>query len=267
MDAAMDGGLDAALDGATPMEIAATPGMRCELSERIALIEITSEGGGAPYLSGAVYERTHPWYGAPELTTAACAFHRFQSGLCPGACAFDEQCGADGKCVKSPRARRDVELELRGGAQTQTFMASGLGELYGAVTLAGSALAATLTFGEHTVTLVETPLAAALTGLSGTLAGGYDRPEALDLQWTGPTTGSVYTLIPINHHAAGPTFTECMVPASARSLHVDGDMLEPLAVETGLEFQGVQHAHFAAAETPAGCVELRFTATTRVNLQ
>jgi len=266
VDAAVDGGADAGLDAGEPGEIAATPGARCVLAERIALIEISIDGA-APYLSGTVYEQTNPWYGAPELTTAACAFHRFNAGLCPGACAVDEQCGADGKCVKAPRARRDAKLELRAGTQTQTFMASDLGELYGAVTLAGNAFAATLTFGEHTVSLVETPLARPFADLSGTLTGGYDQPEALDLQWTAPTTGSVYTLIPINHHAGGPTFTECTVPASARALHVDGNMLVPLAVDTGLEFQGLQHAHFAAAETPAGCVELRFTAQARVNLQ
>jgi hypothetical protein len=267
IDAAADGGADAALDAAQPGEIAATPGARCALAERIALIEISSEGA-MPYLSGTVYERTNPWYGAPELMTSTCAFHRFNAGFCAGGCAFDEQCGGDGKCVKAPRARRDSKLELRADAQTQTFVASDLGELYGAVTLAGNAFAATLTFGERKVTLIETQLAGPFTSLSGTLAGDYDQPDALDFQWTAPSSDHVYTLIPINHHAGGPTFTECTVPATARALHVDGDMLRPLAVGTGLEFQGLEHVRFAAAETPEGCVELRFTSgRVHINLQ
>ncbi|HMI91133.1 MAG TPA: hypothetical protein VK509_07205, partial [Polyangiales bacterium] len=98
VDAAADSGADAASDAALPGEIAAIPGARCKLAERIALIEITSEGA-TPYLSGTVYEQTNPWYGAPALTTAACAFHSFNAGFCPGACAVDEQCSAAGKCV------------------------------------------------------------------------------------------------------------------------------------------------------------------------
>jgi hypothetical protein len=35
-------------------------------------------------------------------------------------------------------------------------------------------------------------------------------------------------------------------------------MVNPLAVVTGLEFQGVDHVHLAAAVTPMGCVEFRF---------
>lgn len=38
----------------------------------------------------------------------------------------------------------------------------------------------------------------------------------------------------------------------------DAEMVDPLAVETGLEFQGLEHAFVAAATTPQGCVEFRF---------
>ena len=49
-------------------------------------------------------------------------------------------------------------------------------------------------------------------------------------------------------------------------MHVDGDMLTPLAVVTGLEFQGLEHQRVAAAETPLGCVEFRFTTKQYVGL-
>jgi len=68
----------------------------------------------------------------------------------------------------------------------------------------------------------------------------------------------VYTLIPINHHAGGPTFTRCVVDAAQGSFLVGEAMLKPLAVGTGLEFQSIAHVRFAAAETPKGCVEFRF---------
>jgi hypothetical protein len=35
-------------------------------------------------------------------------------------------------------------------------------------------------------------------------------------------------------------------------------MIDPLAVSTGLEFQGVEHMFVAAAQTPQGCVDFRF---------
>ena len=65
----------------------------------------------------------------------------------------------------------------------------------------------------------------------------------------------------------GLTFTECAVPASSGALHIDGAMLQPLAAVTGLEFQGVEHVRFAAASTPAGCVELRYETQQYTSLQ
>ena len=103
--------------------------------------------------------------------------------------------------------------------------------------------------------------------LVGTLEGGYDAPTSLDVAWSTSAVGTdVFTHIPINHHAGGPTFTECTVPASSGGFTVGEAMLAPLAVSTGLEFQGLEHVRFAAAETPAGCVEVRFTERHYLNL-
>jgi hypothetical protein len=99
-----------------------------------------------------------------------------------------------------------------------------------------------------------------------TLDGGSDSPDGLAISWTPAPTGAlVFTLIPINHHAGGPTYTECAVDAAVGSMHVPGEMLKPLAVSTGLEFQGVDHVRFAAAQTPDGCVEFRFGASHQVS--
>jgi len=239
----------------------AVPGARCALDERVGLIEISAPAFGPNgYVSGAIADRPFPWYGAPELTTDACAFHRQATTACP-ACDADELCGRDGQCAPAPQNRTDVTLTLSAGDDTQTFTSDGTtGDVWGDITLAGGTLAAEITFAGHRVTLAATPFPAQLAGLAGTLAGGYDAPTSLDITWTSdPAGGVVFTHIPINHHAGGPTFTTCAVPASSGAMHVGEAMLTPLAVSTGLEFQGVHHLRFAAAETPYGCVELRIT--------
>jgi hypothetical protein len=91
------------------------------------------------------------------------------------------------------------------------------------------------------------------------LHGTYDAPEAVHIEWD-PVAGesAVYTNIPINHHVADGSFTECVVAASAGTMHVGQSMLVPLAVSTGLEFQGLMHVKYAALELPAGCLEFRY---------
>lgn len=65
------------------------------------------------------------------------------------------------------------------------------------------------------------------------------------------------TTIPINHHAYTSTFTECTASASKGAFFADAEMVDPLAVSTGLEFSYVSHVSVAAAETASGCIEIR----------
>ena len=87
--------------------------------------------------------------------------------------------------------------------------------------------------------------------------GAWNAPGDTTLAWDS-TTDWAYTHIPINHHVGGPTFTECHVPGNEGPIVVPAAMIDPLAVITGLEFQGMRHAQFASAQTSAGCVEFRF---------
>ena len=99
----------------------------------------------------------------------------------------------------------------------------------------------------------------ALEGLNAVLSGTYDMPTAVDVNWNAADADTfVVTRIPINHHVGTSTFTECTAGGATGNLHVNQPMLVPLSVATGLEFQGIQHGRYAAAETPEGCVELRF---------
>lgn len=244
-------------DTVGPGPIAATPGARCEPSERIGLVQI--EDQGTLYASAWVYDRTNPVYGPAASSTETCAFYKYApSSPCPS-CELDEACGLSGLCEPLPLVRRDVVLELAHDGSSQRFESSGdYGELWGEVTL-GKTFSLSLGFGEVEVTLGETTVPNALSDVTGTLAGTYDDPQGLSLAWT-PVAGDteVFTHVPMNHHVAEPTFTECATPASAGAMQIGGDMLKPLAVSTGLEFQGLEHVRFAAAETPLGCVEIRY---------
>ena len=241
----------------------ATPGERCSLAERVGLVEI-EEIPAEPttfYAFAGIDDRPNPWYGAPELSSGGCDFHRFDpTSGCPP-CAVDELCGIDGTCNKAPTRHLDATLTLTAEDTTQTFAADPVtGDMWGQLTLAGRAFAVEVTFAGQRVTLPLTESPGALDEPHGTLEGGYEAPTRLDLAWQTAAAGThVFTRIPINHHAAGPTFTECTVPARTGALTIGEAMLAPLAIITGLEFQGLEHIRFAAAHTPLGCVEIRFT--------
>lgn len=177
-------------------------------------------------------------------------------------------CTADGSCQPLPVPAPDVTLVLQAGAASQTLASNGSGSgAYGTVTLPGRTFSLQVKWAGRTVTLVDTTVPQAVADAAGKLLGSYDKPTGADVTWTPAAQGgTVFTHIPINHHAGGATFTECAVPASAGLLHVDGPMLTPLAVSTGLEFQGIAHVRFAAAQTPDGCVEVRFQTSQFVSL-
>jgi hypothetical protein len=252
---------DIPVDLPDPSVIPATPGARCPLSERIA--RVTVEGYVQPgteiQASAEVFDRPDPLTGDPKLSDATCAFYSHASAWCDPPCPADQSCVTDGKCEPVPAPVWDATLVLSDGTGTQAFgKGSPTGKFYGPVTLSGRTFSATLSWAGRTVTLEPTALPGGLAGLSGHCDDSM-APEFLDLTWTIPADGGqVHTLIPINHHAAGPTFTDCVAEASAGKMHVDGAMLKPLSVVTGLEFQGIEHVRFAAAVTPEGCVEFRF---------
>lgn len=232
-------------------------GERCPLLERIGEIGIW-ESGTEAYLGGKVYDRPDPWYGPSEQETASCAFHRFSTLSC-GECDDGEVCGFSGECEPERRVDTSAVLEVSVNGVTQTFTADAVtGDLYGAVGLPSDRYTLTLTFGGQEVQVPELGLARGLVDLVVVAEGNSMAPGALDATWSAPSEGGrVSTLIPINHHAAGPTFTRCDVDASVGHFEADAEMLAPLAVITGLEFQGVEHMQTAAAYTALGCVDVR----------
>jgi hypothetical protein len=213
----------------------------------------------APYLQGDLWDRVNPTIGEPELENEHCAFHQAQ-GLCNG-CAATEVCSHAGECVVDRRTVKTATLLLQSGSEEQTFTADPtIGGLSGEVTIgaADALFSATLAWDEMTIEAPAMKIAGVLENPAITLEGDSSMPGALDASWSGATEGHVFSTIPINHHAAGATFTHCAVPASEGGFHADAEMIDPLAVVTGLEFQGFTYAQVAAAETPLGCVEFQY---------
>jgi hypothetical protein len=209
-----------------------------------------------------LYDRPDPWIGEAELSTSTCEFHHYEPGVC-STCKVSEVCSLESVCVPEPRTVRDAILRVSSGGSEREYTADPmLGGISSMLDIgnAASSYAMTLTWGDVEVQLDAMEVAGReLADAAVRIEGDYAAPGALDVTWS-PSGESAFvrSRIPINHHAGGPTFTDCAAPESAGKLHADATMVNPLAVQTGLEFQGLLHQFVAAASTPAGCVEFRF---------
>jgi len=238
----------------------AVMGQLCPVESTIGIVELG--GFPTPYVQVTLYDRTDPWIGEAELSTSTCEFHHYKAGVCQ-ACKAGEVCSLESACVPEQRTVKDAKLRVSTGASQREYLADAtLGGIYSTVDIgnAASSYAMTLSWGDVEVELDAMPVAGAnLTDAAIDIEGDSAAPGALDATWKPSASGAfVRSRIPINHHAAGPTFTECAAPESAGAFHADAAMVNPLAVKTGLEFQGLRHEFVAAANTPAGCVEFRF---------
>jgi hypothetical protein len=235
-------------------------GQLCPVESTIGVVQLG--GFPTPYVQVTLYDRTDPWIGDAELSTATCEFHHYVAGVCT-ACKAGEVCSPESTCVPEPRTVKDATLRVRTGTSEREYMADAtLGGISAMVDIgnADSSYGMTLSWSDVEVQLDAMPVASAnLTNAAVSIEGDYSAPGALDATWQPSQSGAfVRSRIPINHHAGGPTFTQCAVPESAGAFHADAAMINPLAVRTGLEFQGLQHERVAAANTPGGCVEFRF---------
>ncbi len=242
------------------------PGQLCPLRDRIGVVVVLPVGNVAN-VYGQIYDRPNPWYGEPELSTSTCDFHRFATASC-GDCAEGEVCGVDGACTAQPRTLKDLHIELTHPGGTNSFDAdAATGYAYGEAGPVGAEFALSASFGGQKIQAPAFALASADIEVEVDFEGDSTVPGALTASWAASDAGGLLvSLISINHHAAGPTFTSCSAPASATGFAADAEMIDPLAVVTGLEFQGVEHLNVAAAQTELGCVELRFGGATPVTI-
>lgn len=261
---AHDGGSDSAGSAGMPPSgsYEAVLGQLCPIESTIGVVQLM--GFPTPYLQVTLYDRTDPWLGEAELSTPTCAFHHYNPVACPD-CEAGEVCSLEGACVPERRTVKDATLLVSSAGQERDYAADPeLGGIFSMLDIgdASSSYAMLLRWGETEVQLDAMPVASdMLDSALVEMDGDYEMPGAIDATWDPSNGGSfVRSRIPINHHAAGPTFTECAAPHSAGAFHADADMVNPLAVITGLEFQGLEHVFIAAATTPHGCIEFRFGA-------
>lgn len=246
--------------GAAPEgPIKAVMGQLCPVESTIGVVQLS--GFPSPYVQVTLYDRADPWIGEAELTTTTCKFHHYEAGACQ-ACKAGEVCSLESACVPEQRTVKDATLLVSTGANERQYKADAtLGGIYSPLDIgnAASSYAMTLSWGSVEVQLAAMPVASAnLQNAAVSIEGDSAAPGALEATWKASPTGAfVRSRIPINHHAGGPTFTECAAPESAGKFQADASMINPLAVRTGLEFQGLRHEFVAAANTPAGCVEFR----------
>ena len=238
----------------------AVPDTFCAPEDTIGRFWISGFPGG-PTISGELWETTAPFIGPPSLSTETCGFHGFQD-TCPGNCDPGTVCNWAGTCVPERRTVKDASLRITVGEEEQIVEADPkLGGFYAPLVIgdASSEFAMHLTWGELEVDLAPFAYQSApLADASVQIEGDSSAPGALDATWTSSAAGGyVMSRIPINHHAGGGTFTNCAAPLGAEAFHADAEMIDPLAVITGLEFQGLEYVNIAAAETSAGCIDFR----------
>lgn len=258
-DASVSTEIDAGVDaGPSLVTVTAQPRAQCTAETLVGRVDI-EDASGMVNVTAQLFDKPPPWIGAPALEDAVCAFHD-GTGATGCTCAMGEVCSHDGACTAAQQAVADLQLILRAGDDEQQLTeADASGMLSGAVTLAGDAFSVELRSATRRILFPVTTLPAPLQGASAMLMGTYDMPTGLDVTWTAAAPDTfVFTHVPMNHHVGTPSFTECSIEGSAGAMHISGPLLQPLSVATGLEFQGISHGRIAAAETPEGCVELRF---------
>jgi hypothetical protein len=239
----------------------AVVGSMCPLESTIGVVELWR--GSPSSVQVSLYDGPDPWLTEPELSTATCDYYHYQPLGCSG-CPTGQVCSAKDGCVPERRTIKDASLQVRfHGEQRQYDADPQLGGIYGMLDIGDqySFFGMTLRWQDTQIELDPMPVPQGdIKGLAVTTESRQsNKPGALDAIWDPPGDEAMLrTRIPINHHAGGPTFTECRAFTSAGAFHADADMIDPLAVATGLEFQRMEHVYVAAAQTPRGCVEFRF---------
>jgi hypothetical protein len=250
-------GSDAAASdtGVATATAAAVLDRRCDPLRRLGVIDVNDDSGAQRGLSASIDDRPPPWIGPPTATSADCRLYQVAPGPCN--CA-PQACDYRGQCAPFPEPIPGYVIRVISAAGEESFTADLGGVANGLLQGPQTPLALAIRGPGILIDVPFMDIPPELSNLSGMLDGTYDAPRAVDVRWDPVTAAQVYTRIPINHHIGSATNTECVVAASAGQFHVDQAMLVPLALVTGLEFQGVEHVRFASAELPSGCLEVRF---------
>ncbi len=255
--------MDSGADTETPPEDTAITHGEVRVGESCPRMELVGAIGlsiydGTVNLDGQILEAPHPFTGVPTLDNAHCSFHHYDASAC-GSCSEPLVCDGSGACVPMPSALTDLVVTARDGASSHVVEADPKGGwLYEQWAHGGEDWALEVSFGQDRFEVPAMPVADGVIDAVASIQGDY-HTGALTVSWTPRQDGSIVrTEIPINHHAGAGTFTLCEAGAEAGGFTASAEMIEPLAVITGLEFQGVDHLNVAAVDTSVGCMEIRY---------
>lgn len=250
------GGADGADGGGRDGDV--RRGELCPSAEKIGEVYLIPQGAGL-YVGGRIFDAPSPWIGPPVAATEACEHHAYDPASCGGPCPAGEVCGLDGVCAPEPRVRFDVRLEVEVDREFLHYEPDPTaGYFAGEAPMVDLLDGVRLTVGGEELVVSALPVGGALPDLvvraeSDTL----DAPGQLTVSWSPAPAGTlVRTVIPMNHHASAPTFTTCAAPVESGGFVVPAEMVDPLAVVTGLEFQGCGHVGAAAMRFTDGCVDV-----------
>jgi len=242
-----------------PRVFEAVRGQRCKYTEYIGSVRIVNDPLTFEGFTASAVLFDGPIELAPELATerGACSFYQSPATSCEEDCAAQQLgCGRNGTCGSwLPGWREDVRLTLSNDVGSQILDASG-GVMH-PVMLEG-ALSVRLEFDDYTVTLGPTPIPAPLIGLHATFHGPEDARESADVSWAEPADGQVLAFAILERGTPLDPFTECVADGSALSFTIEKDVLEPFLTIGAFQANVVDHAHVAAANTPVGCIEIRY---------
>lgn len=239
-------------------EFNAVFGASCPAATRLGRVELAANSfDGTFYVNAFVWNRTHPQYGDYTLSDGACSLHMHDVVDC-GGCDAEEVCGLTGSCEPIPRNVTDLTIDVNTSGGVEQFTANEYGYAQGQLTGSPAEASVDVRFGDALIRSPTMPMPTGTLDLTMEIPGGPEAPEGVELSWAAPPQGGLLTTeVPINHHAAGPIWTDCSVDASVGSLSIAGPLVEPLAISTGLEFQSADHVFVSAAEIPGGCVEIK----------
>ncbi|MBT3219694.1 MAG: hypothetical protein HN348_11430 [Proteobacteria bacterium] len=223
----------------------------CPHEQLIGTVGVTLEG--SLELGARVFDKAHPWIGPPSASSAHCVFHEYQAQCKP--CDSGQVCSFAGECVDEQRAVDDLSLIVTVDGIEHTLEPKDLGLIWEQFDQ-GSRFSFELLWADNHIETEEFTMFDDDLSVTVTAQGDYEHPGELDVSWSNPGSGGyVSTLIPINHHAGAPTFTSCQASASDEEFVVPAEMVDPLSVGTGLEFQSVQYGTYAAAFVDGGCIQ------------
>ncbi len=243
-------------------------GVPCPRMELVGAVQL-SLYDGTVNIGGVIYNARQPFVGPPAFDNEHCTYHRYDASSC-GSCVEPLVCNGDGSCVPQPTPFTDLLVTASAGdASHEITCDPDYGWLYEQWSHGDEDWSLEVSFGQDAFTVPAMPIATGLEGVTVTIESSDETaPGALDASWTPVTDGSIVrTEIPINHHAQTGTFTLCEAGADQGGFHADAEMIDPLAVITGLEFQGLQHLQVASVETSVGCVELQYGVQLRPDVQ